>query len=234
MTAPLLRVTNLSKRFGGFVALNDVSLDIADGERLGVIGPNGAGKSTLVNCIAGLLRPDSGHVLFAGKDITALPAHRRARLGIARSFQLPRPFRSMTLEENLAIARDYAASAATDARALLSQFGLGAKALSLPRDLTQIELRKLELARALAARPRLVIADEVMAGLSPSEVDEMMGVLLALNDDGITIMMIEHIMRAVMRFSQRIIVLDAGRKIADGAPAEIVRDQAVERAYLGA
>ncbi len=234
MTTPLLRVTNLSKRFGGFVALNEVSLDIADGERLGVIGPNGAGKSTLVNCIAGLLRPDSGRVLFAGKDITALPAHRRARLGIARSFQLPRPFRSMTLEENLAISRDFAAYAATDAHALLSQFGLGAKALSLPRDLTQIELRKLELARALAARPRLVIADEVMAGLSHSEVDEMMGVLLALNDGGITIMMIEHIMRAVMRFSQRIIVLDAGRKIADGVPAEIVRDQVVERAYLGA
>lgn len=140
----------------------------------------------------------------------------------------------MTLEENLAISRDFAAYAATDAHALLSQFGLGAKALSLPRDLTQIELRKLELARALAARPRLVIADEVMAGLSHSEVDEMMGVLLALNDGGITIMMIEHIMRAVMRFSQRIIVLDAGRKIADGVPAEIVRDQVVERAYLGA
>jgi branched-chain amino acid transport system ATP-binding protein len=234
MTTPLLRVANLSKRFGGFVALNDVSLDVADGERLGIIGPNGAGKSTLVNCVAGLLRPDSGRVLFGDKDISALPAHRRARLGIARSFQLPRPFRSMTLEENLAISRDYAACEATDARALLNQLGLGAKARSLPRDLTQIELRKLELARALAARPRLVIADEVMAGLSHSEVDEMMGVLLALNHGGITIMMIEHIMRAVMRFSQRIIVLDAGRKIADGVPAEIVRDQAVERAYLGA
>ncbi len=234
MTAPLLRVANLSKRFGGFVALNDVSLEVADGERLGVIGPNGAGKSTLVNCVAGLLRPDAGRVVFGDKDITALPAHRRARLGIARSFQLPRPFRSMTLEENLAISRDYAAREATDARALLSQLGLGAKVQSLPRDLTQIELRKLELARALAARPRLVIADEVMAGLSHGEVDEMMGVLLALNQGGITIMMIEHIMRAVMRFSQRIIVLDAGRKIADGAPVEIVRNEAVERAYLGA
>ena len=159
---------------------------------------------------------------------------RRARLGIARSFQLPRPFRSMTLEENLAISRDYAASAATDPRALLGQLGLGAKTQSLPADLTQIELRKLELARALAARPRLVIADEVMAGLSHHEVDEMMGVLLALNEGGITIMMIEHIMRAVMRFSQRIVVLDAGRKIADGEPADIVRNEAVERAYLGA
>ena len=234
MTTTLLRVVNVSKRFGGFVALNDVSLDVADGERLGVIGPNGAGKSTLVNCIAGLLRPDGGRVLFTQRDITTLPAHRRARLGIARSFQLPRPFRSMTLEENLAISRDYAASEQTDTLALLSRLGLGAKARSLPRDLTQIELRKLELARALAARPRLVIADEVMAGLSHGEVDEMMGVLMALNEGGIAIIMIEHIMRAVMRFSQRIVVLDAGRKIADDVPAEILRNEAVERAYLGA
>jgi len=234
MTTTLLRVVNVSKRFGGFVALNDVSLDVADGERLGVIGPNGAGKSTLVNCIAGLLRPDGGRVLFTQRDITTLPAHRRARLGIARSFQLPRPFHSMTLEENLAISRDYAASEQTDTLALLSRLGLGAKARSLPRDLTQIELRKLELARALAARPRLVIADEVMAGLSHGEVDEMMGVLMALNEGGIAIIMIEHIMRAVMRFSQRIVVLDAGRKIADDVPAEILRNEAVERAYLGA
>ncbi len=234
MTEPLLRVENVTKRFGGFVALNDVSLAVAEGERLGVIGPNGAGKSTLVNCISGLLRPEAGRVYFAGIDITALPAHRRARLGIARSFQIPRPFRSMTLEQNLAIPRDYAARAATDSDALLAQLGLGTKAGALPGTLTQIELRKLELARALAARPRLVIADEVMAGLSHAEVDEMLTLLFALNETGITILMIEHIMRAVMRFSQRIVVLDAGRKIAEGAPADILADKEVERAYLGA
>jgi branched-chain amino acid transport system ATP-binding protein len=235
MSEPLLRVANLTKRFGGFVALNDVSLDIAEGERLGVIGPNGAGKSTLVNCISGLLRPDGGRVHFAGGDVTGLPAHARARLGIARSFQLPRPFRTMTLEQNLAIPRDYAARGEPpDTRALLTQFGLGAKADTLPGALTQIELRKLELARALAARPRLVIADEVMAGLSHAEVDEMIGILLRLNESGVTILMIEHIMRAVMSFSHRVVVLDAGRKIADGAPAEILRDKEVERAYLGA
>ncbi len=182
MTEPLLRVENVTKRFGGFVALNDVSLAVAEGERLGVIGPNGAGKSTLVNCISGLLRPEAGRVYFAGIDITALPAHRRARLGIARSFQIPRPFRSMTLEQNLAIPRDYAARAATDSDALLAQLGLGTKAGALPGTLTQIELRKLELARALAARPRLVIADEVMAGLSHAEVDEMLTLLFALNE----------------------------------------------------
>ncbi len=234
MTEPLLRVANLTKRFGGFVALNDVSLDIGEGERLGVIGPNGAGKSTLVNCISGLLRPEAGRVHFAGNDITTLPAHRRARLGIARSFQIPRPFRSMTLEQNLAIPRDYAAREATDAGALLAQLGLDAKRETLPGTLTQIELRKLELARALAGRPRLVIADEVMAGLSHAEVDEMLTLLLALNESGITILMIEHIMRAVMRFSQRVVVLDAGRKIADDVPAAILRDKEVERAYLGA
>ena len=235
MSEPLLRVDNLTKRFGGFVALNDVSLHVAEGERLGVIGPNGAGKSTLTNCITGLLRPEGGSVHFAGSDVTALPAHARARLGLARSFQLPRPFHSMTLAENLAIPRDYAARHdPPDPRELLTRLGLGAKADALPRSLTQIELRKLELARALAAQPRLLICDEAMAGLSHSEVDDMLGVLLVLNDSGIAILMIEHIMRAVMRFSQRIVVLDAGRKIAEGAPADILRDKEVERAYLGA
>ncbi|HEY7991724.1 MAG TPA: ABC transporter ATP-binding protein [Stellaceae bacterium] len=235
MSEPLLRIENLTKRFGGFIALDGVSLHVAEGERLGVIGPNGAGKSTLTNCITGLLRPEGGSVHFAGSDVTALPAHARARLGLARSFQLPRPFHSMTLAENLAIPRDYAARHdPPDPRELLTRLGLGAKADALPRSLTQIELRKLELARALAAQPRLLICDEAMAGLSHSEVDDMLGVLLVLNDSGIAILMIEHIMRAVMRFSQRIVVLDAGRKIAEGAPSDILRDKEVERAYLGA
>lgn len=235
MTEPLLRVDNLTKRFGGFVALRDVSLHAAAGERLGIIGPNGAGKSTLTSCIAGLLRPDGGRIAFAGGDITRLAAHRRARAGIARSFQLPRPFHSMTLAQNLAIPRDYAGRGESpEPRLLLERLGLGAKADALPRDLTQIELRKLELARALAARPRLVIADEVMAGLTHGEVDDMLALLFSLNESGITILMIEHIMRAVMRFSQRIVVLDAGRKIAEGTPAGILRDKEVERAYLGA
>src|SRR6185437_10198452 len=168
-------------------------------------------------------------------DVTALPAHARARLGLARSFQLPRPFHSMTLAENLAIPRDYAARHdPPEPRALLERLGLGAKADALPRSLTQIELRKLEVARALAGQPRLLICDEAMAGLSHAEVDEMLGVLFALNEGGIAILMIEHIMRAVMRFSERIVVLDAGRKIADGAPDAILRDKEVERAYLGA
>jgi branched-chain amino acid transport system ATP-binding protein len=238
MADALLRVEHLTKRFGGFVALDAIDLTIAEGERFGVIGPNGAGKSTLVNCISGLLRPDSGRVHFAGRDVTQLPAHRRARLGIARSFQLPRPFRSMTVGQNLAIPQDYAARGAAgnsaEAQELLDRLGLGAKAGHRPAALTQIELRKLELARALAARPRLVICDEVMAGLSSAEVDEMLALLFLLNANGIAILMIEHIMRAVMRFSERLLVLDAGAKIAEGPPADILRNKDVERAYLGA
>jgi branched-chain amino acid transport system ATP-binding protein len=238
MTDRLLEIEGLTKRFGGFTALDNVSFAIAPGERLGLIGPNGSGKSTLVNCVSGLMRHEAGRVRFAGQDITGLPAYRRARLGIARSFQLPRPFKSMSLVENLAIAIDYAAGQRKGdldaAHALLARLGLGSKAQALPRSLTQIELRKLELARTLAARPKLVIADEVMAGLTGNEIDEMLTLMFALNDGGIAVLMIEHIMRAVMRFSERIVVLDAGAKIADGAPEQILRDPEVERAYLGA
>jgi branched-chain amino acid transport system ATP-binding protein len=238
---PLLVVDHLTKRFGGFVALDTVSLVVGEGERVGLIGPNGSGKSTLVNCIAGVLRPESGSIVFAGSDIAGLAPFRRTRAGIARSFQIPQPFASMSVIENLCIPLEYAGAGwrprdaiRAEAASILASGGLAAKADALPAALTQIELRKLELARAMAAHPRLLIADEAMAGLSGAEVEEVLDLLFALSARGIAIVMIEHIMQAVMRFSQRMIVLDAGRKIAEGMPDDIVRDPAVERAYLGA
>jgi branched-chain amino acid transport system ATP-binding protein len=236
----ILTVADLTKRFGGFVALDRIELGVGRGERLGLIGPNGSGKTTLVNCISGTLRPEAGRIVFAGDDITDLVPHVRTRRGIARSFQIPQPFGSMTVLENLCIPLEYAAAewmhpdqVIADAREILAISGLAAKAQVLPATLTQIELRKLELARAMAARPRLLIADEAMAGLSNAEVDEVLALLFTLNERGIAIVMIEHIMHAVMRFCERIVVLDAGRKIAEGRPDDIVRDPAVERAYLG-
>ena len=240
--SPLLEVSGLGKRFGGFVALADVDLTVAEGERLGLIGPNGSGKSTLVNCLSGTLHNETGQVRFAGQLLNGLSAHQRTRLGMARSFQLPRPFSTMTLSENLRIpllyavqARSKAATADIDARCLvlLEMVGLADKAARLPGDLTQIEMRKLELARAMAAEPRLLIADEVMAGLSHQEVDDILALLLRLNVEGMTIILIEHIMRAVLAFSQRLVVLVAGRKIADGDPQAIVRQPDVVQAYLG-
>jgi branched-chain amino acid transport system ATP-binding protein len=244
MSGPLLEVANLGKRFGGFVALDGIDLSVARGERIGLIGPNGSGKSTLVNCICGTLANDSGTVAFDGERIDRLETHQRTRRGIARSFQLPRPFASLTVAENLKVPMLYSvnarpgskfSTAELDARGadLLALVGLADKAARRPGDLTQVEMRKLELARAMAAEPRLLIADESMAGLSQVEVADIVTLLIALNERGVTIIMIEHIMRAVMRFSQRLVVLVSGAKIADGAPDEVIRDPAVERAYLG-
>ena len=241
---PLLHIDNITKRFYGFVALDGIDLEVQPGERLGLIGPNGSGKSTLVNCICGTLQNDSGNVQFDGKPMNGLAAHQRTHRGIARSFQLPRPFHSMTLADNLRIpllytvrAREGMLHAHSDlgarCRELLDMVGLAAKAKQMPRDLTQVEMRKLELARAVAAEPKLLIADEAMAGLSHSEIDDILALLLRLNERGITIILIEHIMSAVMSFSQRLAVLVSGRKVADGKPEEVVRDPEVVRAYLG-
>jgi branched-chain amino acid transport system ATP-binding protein len=242
--APLLAVDDLSKRFGGFVALDGVSLTVAPGERLGLIGPNGSGKSTLVNCLCGALHNETGTVTFDGVNVNGMTAHQRTRLGMARSFQLPRPFTSLTLTDNLRIPLIYSANvrrgshftaAEIEERCgeLLRLVGLDAKAHRRPRALTQVEMRKLELARAMAADPKLLIADEAMAGLSHSEIEDILKLLDQLNQRGITIILIEHIMRAVMSFSQRLVVLVSGKKIADGNPQDVIRDPEVERAYLG-
>jgi branched-chain amino acid transport system ATP-binding protein len=242
MTEPLLRVSGLSKRFGGFTALERVDLIVARGERLGLIGPNGSGKSTLVNCISGPLRNEEGSIRFAEHDLGGQPPHRRVRLGLARSFQIPKPFASMSVLDNLRIPLLYAARQheklasdriAEEAMDVLRQVGLADKAHAMSRGLTQVDMRKLELARAVAAKPSLLISDEAMAGLSASEVDDMLALLLGLKERGVAVIMIEHVMRAVMKFSDRIAVLVAGRKIADGAPQSIVNNREVVTAYLG-
>ena len=239
---PLLRIDAVTKRFGGFVALDNVSVDIHPGERLGLIGPNGSGKTTLINCISGALRAEAGSVVFLGEDITRLPPHIRTRRGIARSFQIPRPFKSMTVAENLMVALDFATVAGAfvpeaerrdTVMSVLTRTGLASKADISTTRLSQVELRKMELARAMATHPKLLISDEAMAGLSTSEVDEVLDLLLALAAQDITIIMIEHIMQAVMRFSQRVMCLDAGKIIAIGAPNEVMSNQRVQEAYLG-
>ncbi len=240
----LLEIEGVGKRFGGFVALDGINLNVTQGERVGLIGPNGSGKSTLVNCICGTLHNDTGVVRFDGKSVNGLEAHQRTHRGIARSFQLPRPFVTMSVADNLRIPLLYAVHTRSgrqlsveeaDARCveLAKSVGLGDKCNKSPKDLTQIEMRKLELARAMAANPKLLIADESMAGLSDSEVGEIVDMLIKLNESGITIIMIEHIMKAVMSFSQRLVVLVSGKKIADGNPDEVIRNSEVEKAYLG-
>jgi branched-chain amino acid transport system ATP-binding protein len=242
MSNVLLTVAGLGKRFGGFIALSEVELQVKEGERLGLIGPNGSGKSTLVNCLCGTLHNDTGQVTFGGYKLNGMSAHQRTRLGIARSFQLPRPFPTLTLAENVRVPILYAADikrdrVVTDPRQrceeLLDMVGLLPKADRKPADLTQIEMRKLELARAMASEPRLLIADEAMAGLSHQEVNDILALLMKLNAQGVTIIMIEHIMRAVLAFSQRLVVLVAGRKIADGTPQDVIRQSDVVAAYLG-
>jgi branched-chain amino acid transport system ATP-binding protein len=226
----------VTKRFGGFVALNDVSLSVGPAERVGLIGPNGSGKSTFVNCASGSLRNDGGEVWFSDRRVDRLSPHQRVRAGIVRSFQLPRPFRTLSVAENLRVPLFFARAGERRDGAVeeaLEFVGLADRRHAKPKDLTQVDLRKLDLARATVAQPRLLFVDEAMAGLSHSEVDEILALLMRLNARGVAVVMIEHIMRAVTQFSQRLAVLVAGRKVADGAPSDVLANDEVQRAYLG-
>ena len=238
----MLKIQNLTKNFGGFKALDDINLEGEPGERLGLIGPNGSGKTTLINCVSGSIQDYDGEVYFNQDNLNSLVAHKRTRKGISRSFQIPKPFNSMTVKQNLLIPLEFAVesknlgsgSIEDEADNIIEELGLGDKSDQLTLGLTQIEMRKLELARAMAVKPQLLISDEAMAGLSSSEVDDILEILISLNEKSkITIIMIEHIMRAVMGFSERVVCLDAGKIIANAAPSEVIKNPAVDKAYLG-
>lgn len=233
----VLSVRGVQKSFGAVRALGPVDLDLRPQERLGLIGPNGSGKTTLINCISGLFPPDGGRIAFKGIDITGMPAWRRAQLGLSRSFQVPRPFEGMTVLENLLVPLDYLNKSGRDeivrADEVLRATGLIARRNDMAETLSQLELRKLELARALVAEPEILIADEAMAGLSEAEIEDILALLFRLNETGVAVVMIEHIMHAVMRFSERMICLETGRIIAEGTPAEIAADPTVQRVYFG-
>jgi branched-chain amino acid transport system ATP-binding protein len=233
----LLEVQGVSKRFGGLQALQGVSFDVGEGEIVGLIGPNGAGKTTLFNVVTGVYPPDAGRVRFRGEDVTGEPAHRLCRLGVARTFQISKPFVNLTLLQTVrigALNRLQSMKAAT-ARALevLEQVGLGGKREHLGRQLTVVERKRLELARALATGPALLLLDEVAAGLRPAEIQEMIALVRRISAGGVSVLIIEHVLEAVMRLSARIVVLNHGEVIAHGRPAELVNDARVIEAYLG-
>lgn len=233
----LLRIDGLTKRFGGLVAVSDLSFEIEEGEIVGLIGPNGAGKTTVFNLISGLLPPDQGRIHLAGQEITPLKPHAKSLLGVGRTFQIVRPFENMTVLENVMVpilARYQNVNQAREAAIIvLRQLGLSAHALSVPQSLTYAQRKRLEVARAMATKPKLLLLDEVLAGLNPMEATEALPLIRQIRETGVTVFIIEHVMAALMSVSDRVLVMDQGRLIASGTPGEVTANPQVIEAYLG-
>ena len=233
----MLEVRGLSKSFGGLKAVDQASLDVRQGEIVGLIGPNGAGKTTLFAAIAGFHAPDAGRVAFEGKDITGLPPHRICAAGMVRTFQITQPFAKISVRENIMVGAYFHTAdrklAEREAETVAGMVGMTGQLDQMGADLTVAGRKRLELARALATRPRLLLLDEVMAGLNPTEITEIVQVIRAIRDSGITILLIEHVMQAVTSLAERVYVLNQGRMIAEGTPAAIADNPEVIEAYLG-
>ncbi len=235
--APLLRIENLNKSFGGLTVTKDLTLTVEEGQFFGVIGPNGAGKSTLFNQISGYIRPDSGKIEFQGKNITGLPPHLVCLEGVGRTFQIAKPFASRTVLYNVAVgafARTSHLHEALDrAEQIVRRLGLGKRMEVQAKNLTIVDRKRLELAKALATQPKLLLLDEILAGLTPSEVDEAVHLVRDICASGVTIVMIEHVMRAVMALCEHVLVINYGKKIAEGTPEQVTENPEVISAYLG-
>jgi ABC-type branched-subunit amino acid transport system ATPase component len=234
-----LECTGLARHFGGIRALQDVSLTLEEGEILGLVGPNGSGKSTLINVLSGVYRPTRGRVLLDGRDIGGMAPHRIAELGVARTYQIPRPFPSMTVHDNVAVSAMYGGShrslqaAREEAVEHLEFCGLGPVSDAFPAGINLHQRKFLEFARALGTRPRVLMLDEVMAGLNPSEIDESVEMVRRIHASGVTLIVVEHLMRVVTSLATRIVVLDQGMVLADGPPEQVMADEQVVAAYLG-